>query len=1149
VDQQQAPEQRTARRREVLAAAGLPYPARRPEPKPTPRAALPPGKLPNRIENCLALIATRNFLPAARLTARGFLAHHPEFKVCLLLVDGTAEDVGRFTEGLVICLDDLRLHDAGWYAAKFTAAELANALKPVFLRYLAGFVAKAIYLDCDIAVFSRLTEMIDLLSVHDMVLLPHMLAPVPRPEQFGTHPTRSDIFNSGLINAGCFALHLSRCGDFLAFWQEATLSPGAFFAGAGYQTDQQYLNWALVMMPGACVLRDQRYNVAYWNLHDRNFHYDPSAPEGFLVDHRPLAFFHFSGYDVNERFRLSRHDQRHSVYNLPTAARILNWYSDQILADPDVALLYEPYRFDRLANGLRLTPFLRNLLKRYELHVPRCDPYMESGADTLCAFLMTPLPAAGSLLPLIGAEIYDGRPDLQKAFPNAHTTMSVDFYHWFCRYAGTEHDVQLLIDRYRRVIISDSVYQLAETVAAKLRDPRLAFMGADRQTAALQLRIVGEDKLANSLLESVTEWQYASDASAALTIYAKREDLRNAFPDVLGRDHKMFCKWLIQHATAEHGCLRSMGERFQRYSAPACLARLFNYLSRRDDVASTLQDRLLADEPDLAFRRLIEGAGDGLEYDLDDVVVLMFIHQNRRDLLVPLYLELPLVRQRAGATRSLESSLKALPEQARASGWAMRGCQAHAACFDGFEAVFEDEVRHRTAARAAQSRGVFDLLREKTEGTIPHRLIESSYHAAALRAASDQAEYGRLKAHLTARSRQPGVNILGYFHADIGVGESTRGLARAVARLRPVNAVPLCTSQLREDVNLPELFRHFDYLTDTNIFVSYPHQQEDLLAMLRPEQLAGRRNVAYLAWEQRTGNPWWKVVYDRYDEIWTISDFAATSFRELFPGRVRVVPNVLDYETFPAFEDAATDRLARERTEFLFAFDANSSMERKNPEGTIDAFAAAFKDTDWAKRVRLTLKVGGMNRPEHAPRVRRLQIRAAETGLAIQFDDRQLPRNDMLRMIAESDCYLSLHRAEGFGYTLAEAMYYGVPVIASGYSGNLQFMTQENSYLVPCQETFVKDPDGPFQRGSVWGEPYFDIAVAMLRWVVEQPTEALARGQRGRATVVSTLSAAAVAGILRPYFGATAENEVAAHASAPRDPAMVAEGPMQDPSA
>jgi hypothetical protein len=809
-----------------------------------------------------------------------------------------------FTEGCVIFLSDLGLHHAEWYAAKFSASEFSNALKPVFLRYLSEFVTNVIYLDCDIAVFSRLTEVIELLETQNLVLIPHMFTPPPRPEQYWIHPTRADTFHAGLINAGCFAIKLAQCREFLTFWEDANFAPGAFYDGAGSQTDQQHLNWALVTLPATCVLRGMRHNVAYWNLHERDFRLvSMSGGEvKFEVNGEPLGFFHFSGYDVHDRLRLSRHDGRHSVYNLPAVAAILNWYSDRILACPVVALLREQYRFDGLANGLPLNRFLRQLLKKYEVYIPKFNSQTPEGADALSAFLMDPLPTARSMLPLVAAEIYEVRPDLQRTFPGAHTAVSPDgFWRWFCRHAGTEFGIQYLVDRFRRSLITSSLFNFATEVLATLGDPSLQFLGADRMTSARRLRTLGKGSMADSLLEARSERWYFSDLSAVFDIYMLRSDLQNTYPDILGRDSQAFLRWVTNHAPEEYGCSPSVADCFRGRTSTGCLSRIFCYLSRQDHLANACRMFLLSDDPGPLLRDLIRDAGEGLEYDLYDVIVLRFIHRTSRHLLVPLYLELPFMRQQLQASRVADANIALLPEDVRSTQWALRGCEIHAACFDQFEAYLDEEMRRWAARVSSPSRDVLDFLRgpRPSQGTIER--IEPIYHAAVRRLASGEATFRALEQHLEERKRHPSVNIFGYFASDIGVGESTRGLAQAVSLLRPVNRVPVCTSQLREGIGLSDLFQRFDYLSDTNVFVTYPHQRDDLLEAMRPEYLAGRRNIAHLAWEQRDANPWWKMVYDRYDEIWTISEFAATPFRKFFPDRVRVVPNVLDFDHFPRF--------------------------------------------------------------------------------------------------------------------------------------------------------------------------------------------------------------------------------------------------------
>src|SRR5579863_6081291 len=138
--------ERILRRRAILHGAGLPSPARSMENAGHPATQARWYRSFPKVSDCLALIATRNFMPYAKLAARSFLAHHPEYQAFLLLVDGEPLDAEAFTEGHVVLPSELSLDHAGWYAAKFTASEFSNALKPAFLRYLAGFAVNAIYL-------------------------------------------------------------------------------------------------------------------------------------------------------------------------------------------------------------------------------------------------------------------------------------------------------------------------------------------------------------------------------------------------------------------------------------------------------------------------------------------------------------------------------------------------------------------------------------------------------------------------------------------------------------------------------------------------------------------------------------------------------------------------------------------------------------------------------------------------------------------------------------------------------------------------------------------------------------------------------------------------------------------------------------------
>jgi hypothetical protein len=163
---------------------------------------------------------------------------------------------------------------------------------------------------------------------------------------------------------------------------------------------------------------------------------------------------------------------------MPVVAEILNWYSDRVLTSPTAGLLHEPYRLDWLGNGFRLSRFVRELLKKHEAYIPKFDCQTQAGADGLCAFLMDPLPATGSMLPLIAAQIYETRPNLQAAFPGAHTAASPsEFWRWFCCHAGVEYDIQFLVDCFRRVLEAGPVHFFSERVVAALGKTELQFLG------------------------------------------------------------------------------------------------------------------------------------------------------------------------------------------------------------------------------------------------------------------------------------------------------------------------------------------------------------------------------------------------------------------------------------------------------------------------------------------------------------------------------------------------------------------------------------------------------------------------------------------------------------------------------------------------
>jgi glycosyltransferase involved in cell wall biosynthesis len=264
----------------------------------------------------------------------------------------------------------------------------------------------------------------------------------------------------------------------------------------------------------------------------------------------------------------------------------------------------------------------------------------------------------------------------------------------------------------------------------------------------------------------------------------------------------------------------------------------------------------------------------------------------------------------------------------------------------------------------------------------------------------------------------------------------------------------------------------------------------------------GRRVIGYWAWELPTVPAGWRLGARFVHEIWVPSQFTANALETLLPGRVRVVPHpVAAVPPTPAPLDRAAFGLPEDAVIVLVSFNLASSFERKNPLGAIAAFRAAFGERP--DRL-LLLKVG---HPGHFP-ADFARLREAVAGVAnIRLDTTPLPQRDNHALTRAADIVLSLHRSEGFGLVAAEAMLLGRPVVATAWSGNMDFMDETSAALVGYRLITAHDPRGVFEAdGAMWADPVSGDAVAHLRRLAEDPRERQALGLRGRAMARARLS-------------------------------------------
>lgn len=359
-----------------------------------------------------------------------------------------------------------------------------------------------------------------------------------------------------------------------------------------------------------------------------------------------------------------------------------------------------------------------------------------------------------------------------------------------------------------------------------------------------------------------------------------------------------------------------------------------------------------------------------------------------------------------------------------------------------------------------------------------------------------------------ASQLSPGINLLGYLESEKGVGEGVRSNLRIVQ----ATGVPYSVNNL-VDSGSHNLETVADRVSNSNPYsinlLTVNADQFVSFAKQRRSYMRGRFNIGYWAWELPEFPDEWTPAFGYADEIWTPSQFTRDSVASCSPVPVKVVPHSLD----PNMRvDRPVNRakfgLGPDRFIFLFFFDFHSFLERKNPLGLIEAYKNAF-----GSRSDVQLVIKSAHSAEHTEGLQSLQC--ACSGANISIIDTVMRRRDKEELMAAADCYISLHRSEGFGLTLAEAMMLGKPVIATAYSGNLDFMSEENGFLIPYKLITIARTHGPYKAGYHWAQPDLDYASDVMRRVELYREEAAEIGVKAQVKVRKELHPATIGASVR----------------------------------
>lgn len=334
------------------------------------------------------------------------------------------------------------------------------------------------------------------------------------------------------------------------------------------------------------------------------------------------------------------------------------------------------------------------------------------------------------------------------------------------------------------------------------------------------------------------------------------------------------------------------------------------------------------------------------------------------------------------------------------------------------------------------------------------------------------------------RGQKFGINLIGFSHGELGIGEDIRHVATAL----DLQGIPVCILDFAPGKNISQAEHSADrYLSSEpkygmNIFCLTGIETVRYACERGLSALDGRYNIGLWPWELPDWPENCRHAYSFVDELWGISNHTAHAHRHAAPRPVLTMG--LPVELGPVGpQDRKHFGLPKDAYLYAFAFDTNSNAKRKHVRGLVHAFRKAFPPGT-EPNVGLVLKV---SHAETGGRELEKLRALAETDPRIHLIERTVRRPELLALIGNCDCYVSLHRAEGFGRCLAEALLLGKQVIATGFSGNTDFCREPRVALVRHRLVPLGHDDYMWGAGQSWAEPDLDHAASLMRLVRQSP--------------------------------------------------------------
>ena len=846
------------------------------------------------MKHIAATIISKNYLAFARTLAKSWHEHHPGTDFFVFLADrndGYLDELADRNLFTIVPIEEVGIPGIGSFIYRYSVIELNTAVKPYVLEYLLRkhSADTVFYIDPDIWIFRRFEEVFCALETQDIVLIPHMRAPFYDERQ----PTELNIIQSGTYNLGFIGL---RAGPealrLLQWWQERLFADCVVDIARGLFTDQKWMDLVPAYYERTHLLRDPGYNIAYWNMHERELR---ASGSHYFVDDRPLTFIHFSGYNPFNPLRLSKYQDRHNLCDMPAVRKISAEYRDALLANGHRESAGFPYSFATLPNGVRLPlRIVRNVMQDfYHRKLPIPDPLEEP--DAFCAFLTCPN-VGESKAPPLWEHLLKVRPDLAAAFPNAlNDPKDPNFRKWLTVAGPTE----------------EGTGELVEWAARG-----------------------GKDTRAHNL---------AAEVFDTLEMY-EREDVFAAFPNMWfnSRQFDLFAAWVgsfndnpekwvfefgdregrftTAHAESLRRAFRSFFQIVALYFMRGDLQVEFDVLGNRE-VQRKLKDWLLLNRNEF-----------GINLAKDDINLFSaFLAHNRNFIERARFLYQHYGNSEKNSVsiytlNSRRNEVRTLLSKQEIAEWLA-------------QEVFQNPEDHILASQHLNRFSELDHI--VMDDLVPEE--DNEFDALEF---AEQAFKGLSK---WRHNPEVFVNFAGYLSSPTGMGESGRsmkaildaaGVGHSDFELpSPVAEGPLTPS--------PALFGWPRPCPVATVTVANADASDSVKASLPRHYWSHVRDIGYWVWETEELPLRFQKADLNYHEIWTPSVHSAEAIRKRTKKPVHVVPHSLDF----AFIDTIRpqrDKFGLPNRKILFGFmlDPRSVLARKNVLGLLESYRRGIGNRD-----------------------------------------------------------------------------------------------------------------------------------------------------------------------------------------------------------